>query len=104
MVQNKGLEICVAIKNVSFAILLGVYIDNRLTWIEHVDISSKKLASKVGVSSELHSLMSSELLMTLFNTIVFQHFDNCCIVWGNTKNTNGLDKLCTCKLQSELLG
>lgn len=84
--------------NVLCAKLLGVYIDKCLTWLEHVDIlSKKKLARKIGVLSRLRSLMSSELLLKIVNTIVFPHSNYCCTVWGNIKSKNSLDKLC--KLQ-----
>jgi hypothetical protein len=41
--------------------------------------------------------MSTELLLRIFNTIVFPHFNYCCPVWGNMKNKESLYKLC--KLQ-----
>jgi hypothetical protein len=53
-----SLPVCdVLIENVSCVKQLGVYIDRCLTWSEHIEILSKKLATKLGVLSRLHSMM-----------------------------------------------
>ena len=84
----------ITIENISCAKLLGVYIDRCLTWSEHVEILSKKLASKIGDLCRLRSFLSTDLLLKSFNTIVFPHFNYCCTVWGNMKNKDCLHKLC----------
>lgn len=86
--RNMSIQVdSVIIENMSCAKLLVVYIDKCLTRSEHADIlSKKKLASKIGVLSRLRPFISSELLLKMFNTIVFPHFINCCTFVGNMKN------------------
>jgi hypothetical protein len=84
------------IENVPYAKLLGVYIDRCLTWSEHIEI-----LLKTGVFSRLRSIMSTELLIKIFNAIVFPHLNYCCTVWGNMKIKESLYKLC--KLQKRQL-
>ena len=56
----------VLIENVKCAKLLGVNIDEYLSWSVHIDVLCKKLKHKIGVLRRLSSFMSSAALLKFF--------------------------------------
>ncbi len=55
----------------------GVYLDEVMTYKEHVSKVVKKISSRIGV-------LSKDYRKQLFNTIVLPHFDYCSQVWSNS--------------------
>ena len=93
---SKCRKLCVKdvlIENVKCAKLLGVNIDECLSWSVHIDVLCKKLQQKIGVLRRLSSFMSSAALLKIFCTIIFPHFNYCCTVWGTSKNKSNIDHL-----------
>lgn len=71
----------VVLNTVEKAKLLGVTIDESLTWSDHIDFLSKILAQKIGILRRLRVFMSNAALLKMYNTIIFPHFNYCCTVW-----------------------
>lgn len=87
----------VTLENVKDAKLLGVTIDQSLTWSTHLNLLGKKISKKLGVLRRLRCFMSNDALLKVYNSIIFPHFNYCCTVWCSSKNKSNMD--CIFKLQ-----
>lgn len=70
----------VVLNTVENAKLHGETIDESLTWSDHIDFLSKKLAQKIGILRRLRVFMSNVALLKNCNTVIFPHFNSCCTV------------------------
>jgi hypothetical protein len=61
---------------------LGVIIDEKLDWKEHVNLICKKVSKGIGVLRLCKPYVPSKTLEILYSTIILPHFDYCCPVWG----------------------
>ena len=68
--------------------ILGVFVDNNLSWSEHVKHISKKIASNVWLLSKTKMFLSQEHRIQFYKSYIQPHIDFCNIVWGNTTETN----------------
>ena len=68
--------------------LLGVVIDSQLRWNEHVTFLLKKVSPKLGLLRRLSALFPSEVLSSLYISIIQPHIDYCLSVWGSCSQTN----------------
>lgn len=82
----------VVLNTVKKAKRLGVTIDESLTWSDHIDFLSKKLAQKIGILRRLRVFMSNAALLKIYNTVIFSHFYFCCTVWCSAKNNGQIEK------------
>jgi hypothetical protein len=83
-------KICIEINNVvlettDVAKLLGGNIDCTLSWSYHIDVLTKNISKKLGVLRRLKGFMSSFVLLKVYNSVTFPHFDYCCTIWSDTK-------------------
>ena len=71
---------------------LGVYIDRKLTWEEHIVNISKIISRNIGIISRSRYFLSCRLRYLLYNALVLPYLNYCCLVWGNTSQVH-LNKL-----------
>ena len=76
-----------AIDNVTQFKYLGVWMDQSLTWSDHIDKLSKKVNKRLGVLRRVKNVLPQNTL-----NLILPHFDYCDAVWGNSSKTL-LDKL-----------
>ncbi|KAJ8034775.1 RNA-directed DNA polymerase from mobile element jockey [Holothuria leucospilota] len=76
-------------KSVKF---LGVIIDCKLTWQEHINHISSKIAKGIRVIGRLRHLLPKGILRTIYLTLVYPHLMYCSTVLSGTK-TSYLHKL-----------
>ena len=81
-----------AIDNVTQFKYLGVWMDQSLTWSDHIDKLSKKVNKRLGVLRRVKNVLPQNTLNLLYKTLILPHFDYCDAVWGNSSKTL-LDKL-----------
>ena len=62
---------------------LGVLIDENLTWKNHADALSKKIASDIGAMKRTSHCLPPTALHDVYYGLVQSHFDYCSVVWGN---------------------
>ena len=74
------------IKYVSSLKFLGITIDNKLTWKNHIDIICNKVSKNIGILYKLH-MLPTVILKMLYNAIVAPYFDYAISVWGSAANT-----------------
>jgi hypothetical protein len=68
--------------------LIGVYLDENLTWNEHINRLSKKIASGIGALKRIRSFVPGTTLQFIFNSLIQPHFDYCfSVVWDNCNKT-----------------
>ena len=49
---------------------LGVVLDNKFSWKDHISHLSKKLAKSVGIMSRARQILSKETLVTLYYSFI----------------------------------
>ena len=75
------------VKQVESTKLLGLNIDEHLSWSVHVDAISKKIASGLGALKRIRPFVPLSTLHTIFYSLIQPHFDYCSVVWGNCNKT-----------------
>ena len=68
--------------------LLGVFVDNNLTWNKHIKHISKKIASNIWSLSKMKDYLSQEHPIQFYKSYIQPHIDFCNIIWGNTSESN----------------
>ena len=71
---------------------LGVIIDSKLNWNEHVRQLTSKISRNSGILYKLKGLVPGNTLKTLYNSFVQSHLNYCSTVWG-LKSNNSLNAL-----------
>ena len=78
-----SIHICGAsIIEVDSAKFLGMVIDNRLNWVEHVKCISLKIAKGIGIIIKARKSFESETLLNLYNALIFPDISYGIQVWG----------------------
>lgn len=65
---------------------LGVYIDQHLSWNDHIEFVSGKLRRANGALSKLRHFVSSEILACLYNAFFHSHLSFSSQIWGQREN------------------
>ena len=71
-----------SIQEVDDAKFLGIIIDNKLNWIEHIKCISRKIAKDTGIIIKARKSFESETLLNLYNALIFPHITYGIHVWG----------------------
>ena len=82
--------------------ILGIQVDENLTWNSHFNFLSKKLSSYMWLLSKIRTYLSTEHRLLFYNAYIKPHLDYCSLIWSNTSNLklNKVNKLQrrSCKL------
>ena len=65
---------------------LGVYIDHKLTWRDHIDYVTNKISKSNGILHKIKHLLPKETLTTLYYTLIYPYIQYCILVWGMAFN------------------
>ena len=79
------------IKHVPSLKFLGITIDNKLTWKNHLDIICNKLSKNVGVLYRI-KMLPTNILRMIYNAIIAPFLDYGISIWGSAANIY-LDRL-----------
>ena len=77
------------LEGVKFTKLLGVLIDECLTWENHIDCIPKTISRNIGV---MNKLIPYRILHALYCTLILSYLSYGILIWGNTCKLY-LDKL-----------
>ena len=91
-------DIC--IQNVSSQKLLGVYIDEHLTWSKHIDHLCSVISSKISLLRQLAEYVPTDVQKRFYQGYILPLIDYGSVTWGSTSCAN-FERLA--KLQKELL-
>lgn len=80
------------LSNTSCDKILGVHIDNNLTWSTHIENISKKITSNIWLLSRIKDYLTEKHRVQFYKSYIQPHIDYCNIIWGSTHQSN-LDRL-----------
>ena len=82
--------------------ILGVFVDNNLTWSNHIKHLTKKIASSIWLLSKIKKFLSQAHRVQFYKSYIQPHIDFCNIVWGSSSESNKLKifrlQKCACKV------
>ena len=78
----------VNVERVSLFNFLGVVINSTLKWDKHIAHISLKISRATGVIFRLRRIYPLEILLTLYNTLIFLHLSYYILVWGSKIKNN----------------
>ena len=83
------------IKQVCNATVLGVELDDKLSWNRHIDKVAKKVTSGIGAIRKIRDCVDRDTLISIYNALINPHFDYCSEVWDTlgVELSNRLQKL-----------
>ena len=83
------------LENVTVQKLLGVLIDNTLSWRSHIDNVCKKVGRQVALLKRITYFLTFDMKIMFYNAYILPIFDYCCPIWGKDNKTyiNKLSKL-----------
>ncbi len=61
---------------------LGILLDNKLNFNEHVNKLCNKLNSSVALLARTRKFINQQTAFLLYNALVLPRIDYCCMVWG----------------------
>ena len=71
------------IEQVNHTKLLGVVIDNKLDWLNHISYINARIAKGMGIICRAKTFFTSSALIILDNTSILPYMIYCVEVWGN---------------------
>ena len=74
-------------RRVKIAKYLGIMVDDKLMWDQHVDYISSKITRSIGILKHIRHFIPQESLLLLYHTLIEPQFRYCCIVWGQCGET-----------------
>ena len=77
----------ISLEKVAYTKFLGVYIDDQLNWLVHIQTISRKIAKVIGTMFKIREKVDSEILVMIYNTLILPLLSYCCEIWGNTYET-----------------
>ena len=73
----------VEIKCIRKSKFLGIIIDDKLTWIHHIDHVCKKISKSIGILYKLRPFLNTKYLINMYYCFVYPYLQYCNEVWGN---------------------
>ena len=70
------------IENVTSQKVLGVIVDNTLSWNLQVNSVRAKVNSKINLLKRISFYLSHDMKVLFYNAYIMSTFDYCCTVWG----------------------
>ena len=63
---------------------IGVHIDSKLNWNEHISVIKTEVAKNVSIMNRVKHCLISSALYSLYCTLILSYLSYCCEIWGNT--------------------
>ena len=67
---------------------LGVLIDHKLKWKEHIKMITSKLSKTIAIMHRTKYLLDKNARLILYYSLFLPYVSYCCEVWGNTYKSN----------------
>ena len=65
---------------------LGVIIDRKLNWADHIIYIKNKIAKSIGILYKIRHFLDKRTLKNLYFTFVYPYLIYCIGIWGNTND------------------
>lgn len=72
--------------------LLGIVLDIKLTWSEHIDYITNKMGKSIALTRKCSKYVVPDTLSQVFQALVSSHLDYCPVIWS-TAATKDIRKL-----------
>lgn len=82
----------ITLKRLDHTKFLGVYMDEKLNWNQHINHICGKISRGLGMISRVCRTMPFNVLLTLYYSLIYPYLLYCCVAWGGTSPT-ALQKL-----------
>jgi len=73
----------VPITQVESTRFLGVYVDQHLTWKEHINYISQKIAKNIGIIARISYLLPITIRLQLYYSLVYPYLTYCNLIWAS---------------------
>lgn len=77
----------IVIKRVKSTKFLGIYIDESLSWVDHVDYVLRQISPYVFVLQRFKNILSTESKRTIYNSFIHSILTYGVVLWGNATDT-----------------
>ena len=86
-------NVCISMNNsiitrVRATKFLGVILDEKLTWKDHISLVRSKLSKTVGILYRIRHLLNRAALFILYCSLFLPYLTYCAEIWGNTYKSN----------------
>ena len=83
---------CLKIDNQSISAVnetkfLGVVIDQKLTWSNHINYISAKVSKSLFILNRLVNKFNMKSLLSIYYSLVYPHLNYCNLIWGNASKS-----------------
>ena len=82
----------VSLEQVSHERFLGIELDNKLKWSEHIGILANRVSKQIGILAQVRKFASHKTLKLLYNCFIQPHLSYGIALWGGTSGS-GLARL-----------
>lgn len=72
------------VKSVKF---LGVYVDQHITWNDHIEQITLKIAKNVGILKRISYLLPTKIRLTLYYSMIYPYISYCNMIWASNYNS-----------------
>lgn len=66
---------------------LGIEVDQSLTWKDHIETISSKIAKNIGIISRIAYLLPTNILLNLYYTMIHPYLSYCNVIWASNYNS-----------------
>ena len=66
---------------------LGIIIDNKLKWTEHIKYIKNKISKSIGIIYKCRYILNKNTLCNLYNSFILPYLNYGIEIWGTTKKT-----------------
>ena len=98
-IKCEGVQITIRnenIKETNSIKFLGIIVDNKLKWHEHIIYIKNKVSRAIGIIYKARKYANKQTVKQMYYTFVFPYLIYCCEIWGSTSHTY-LDPLIKCQ-------
>ena len=88
-----NISLCdISLNRVNFTKILGVIIDDKLSFSRHISYIKNKISKGMGIIIKARKYLNRKSLLDLYHAFVYPYLTYCIEVWGNMFNVH-LDAL-----------
>ena len=73
---------------VNSAKYLGVIINHKLNWIEHISYVKSEMSKSIGIMYKARHFLTKKALLMLYHAYIFPYMTYCIEVWGCASQTH----------------
>jgi hypothetical protein len=72
---------------------LGVIINSKLNWGNHIKLISSKIGKSIGILCKVRHILNEASCLQLYHSLVEPYLHYCCLIWGSNTTNVHLNKL-----------